>query len=61
MPLTQEKCFKRRHTAATLQSTNKVSEVVLFGGWRDGHDGGDISETTIIQLGKLCSTSNNRS
>ena len=44
-----------RHIAATVLVTEDASEVVLFGGWRDGDR---ISETTIIRLGKLCSTSN---
>ena len=43
------------HTAATVLITEDVSEVVLFGGMRGRRI---ISETTIIRLGKLCSTSN---
>ena len=43
------------HIAATVLVTEDVSEVVLFGGTRySAH----MSETTIIRLGKLCSTSN---
>ena len=55
MPVTQKRSIKRYdHIAATVLVTEDVSEVVLFGGLRDGC----ISETTIIRLGKLCSTSN---
>ena len=55
MPVTQRGSIKRRdHNAATVLVTEDVSEVVLFGGVRSGY----ISETTIIRLGKLCSTSN---
>ena len=56
MPVTQKSSMKRHlHNAATVLVTEDVSEVVLFGGVRDG---AYISETTIIRLGKLCSTSN---
>ena len=55
MPVTQKRSMEQYyHTAATVLVTEDVSEVVLFGGLRDGC----ISETTIIRLGKLCSTSN---
>ena len=55
MPVTQKSSMNRcEHIAATVLVTEDVSEVVLFGGWRDDY----ISETTIMRLGKLCSTSN---
>ena len=57
MPMTQKSSIKRYgHTAATVLVTEDVNEVVLFGGRQTG--GGIITETTIIRLGKLCSTSN---
>ena len=56
MPVTQKSSINRyNHTAATVLVTEDVSEVVLFGGVRVGIT---LSETTIIRLGKLCSTSN---
>ena len=55
MPVTQKISIKRHyHIGATVLVTEDVSEVILFGGHRDGR----ISETTIIRLGKLCSTNN---
>ena len=56
MPVTQKRSMKRDdHIAATVLVTEDVSEVVLFGGYQGDST---ISETTIIRLGKLCSTSN---
>ena len=60
MLVTQKSSMNRyRHIAATVLVTEDVSEVILFGGIRDGIAGFTIiSETTIIRLGKLCPTSN---
>ena len=56
MPVTEKISMKRlHHIAATVLVTEDVSEVILFGG---GRGGSNISETTIIRLGKLCPTSN---
>ena len=56
MPMTQKSSMERFfHIAATVLVTEDVSEVILFGGWRDNDR---TSETTIIRLGKLCPTSN---
>ena len=57
MPVTQKSSMKRyHHIAATVLVTEDVNEVILFGGVMRGDR--YISETTIIRLGKLCSTSN---
>ena len=57
MPVTQKRSIERyHHIAATVLVTEDVSEVVLFGGVN--RVGSNISETTIIRLGKLCPTSN---
>ena len=57
MPVTQKRSTKRyHHIAATVLVTEDVSEVILFGGVM--RRGTIISETAIIRLGKLCSTSN---
>ena len=43
------------HTAAAVQVTKDVSEVVLFGGFQCSTGLiGPVSGTTIIRLGKLC-------